>query len=36
MTVFCEPDILTEPQIKEDEFSDINDQLVTWDDGKQL
>ena len=33
VTVFCESDITTEPQILEEDFTDIADQLVTWDEG---
>lgn len=33
ITVICEPAVLDDPLIKEEEFKSIADQLLTWDDG---
>ena len=32
--VVCEPSVLEEELIKQEDFKDIADQLITWDDSK--
>ena len=36
LTVCCEPAVMDEPLIVSDDFQDVRDKLITWEDGKCL
>ena len=36
LTVCCEPAVMDEPLIISDDFKDVRDKLITWEDGKCL